>query len=198
MPCLTTYLRYSILFCKAKPEECQELKQILQKYENTSGQKINTDKSSIFFSPNIDPNTKEAIFPFWGRRMTQNTPSIWGFHPSLGDQKSRSSLLLKRGWVKNLRVGRASFYLWGARKFLLRRLPKQFPPTPWAVFSSHKAYVKILRVWWEAFGGAKSIKKQRWLGLDGNKCATRSQGGAWASGTCRPLTLLCWRSKHGE
>ena len=42
----------SILFCKAKPEECQELKQIFRRYEDASGQKINADKSSVFFSPN--------------------------------------------------------------------------------------------------------------------------------------------------
>ena len=42
----------SILFCKAKPEECQELKQNFQRYKDASGKKINTDKSSVFFSPN--------------------------------------------------------------------------------------------------------------------------------------------------
>ena len=38
----------SILFCKAKTEECQEFKQIFRRYEDASGQKINTDKSSLF------------------------------------------------------------------------------------------------------------------------------------------------------
>ena len=42
----------SILFCKAKPKECQELKQNFQRYEDALGQKINIDKSSVFFSPN--------------------------------------------------------------------------------------------------------------------------------------------------
>ena len=42
----------SILFCKASVEESRVLKHILQKYETASGQKINTDKSSIFFNPN--------------------------------------------------------------------------------------------------------------------------------------------------
>ena len=42
----------SILFCKAGVEDGQVLKHILQTYEEASGQKINTEKSSIFFSPN--------------------------------------------------------------------------------------------------------------------------------------------------
>ena len=56
----------SILFCKVNPDGCQELKLILQKYEDASGQKINTDKSSIFFSTNTIQNTKDAIFSILG------------------------------------------------------------------------------------------------------------------------------------
>ena len=41
----------SLLFCKTSVQECQKLVDILNCYEEASGQKINTDKSSIFFSP---------------------------------------------------------------------------------------------------------------------------------------------------
>ena len=137
-------------------------------------------------------------FPFWGQWMIQGILSILAFHPLLGDQKSRFFLLSRTEWGKCLPVGRVSFFRWGIRKFSLKRWPKQFPPTPWAVFSSHKAFVKILRAWWGAFGGAKNTKKQRWLWLVGSKCVFRSQGEAWVSGTCKPSTLLCWQSKLGE
>ena len=42
----------SILFCKANSQEFQNLVKILQLYEAASGQKINADKSSVFFSSN--------------------------------------------------------------------------------------------------------------------------------------------------
>ena len=42
----------SLLFCKTKAYECQKLVSILKNYEAASGQKINTDKSSMFFNPN--------------------------------------------------------------------------------------------------------------------------------------------------
>ena len=42
----------SLLFSKANSNECNKLKEILSMYKSASGQKINTDKSSIFFSPN--------------------------------------------------------------------------------------------------------------------------------------------------
>jgi len=41
-------------------------KHILQKYEEASGQKINTEKSSIFFSPNTYQEVKDEIFATLG------------------------------------------------------------------------------------------------------------------------------------
>lgn len=42
----------SLLFCKANNQESTKLTEILKKYEAASGQKINTDKSSVFFNNN--------------------------------------------------------------------------------------------------------------------------------------------------
>ena len=42
----------SLLLYRANGFECRKLKELLCMYELASGQKINTDKSSIFFSPN--------------------------------------------------------------------------------------------------------------------------------------------------
>ena len=42
----------SLILCRANGFECRKLKELLCMYELASGQKINTDKSSIFFSPN--------------------------------------------------------------------------------------------------------------------------------------------------
>ena len=49
----------SLLFCKANSQECQNLMDILQLYEAASGQKINADKSSVFFSNNT-PNDRRC------------------------------------------------------------------------------------------------------------------------------------------
>ena len=51
----------SILFCHAKEEECQRILDILAIYERGSGQKINCDKTNIFFSSNTPPAMKDRI-----------------------------------------------------------------------------------------------------------------------------------------
>lgn len=42
-------------------EDCTQVKQCLHDYELASGQVINFDKSSLFFTPNTDPATVDLI-----------------------------------------------------------------------------------------------------------------------------------------
>ena len=56
----------SFLFCKASAQKCLELVQILNSYEVVSRQKINADKSLIFFSPNTPNDVKEEILSILG------------------------------------------------------------------------------------------------------------------------------------
>lgn len=55
-----------LLFCKASDQECHKLIEILEIYERASGQKINTDKSSMFFSHNTPSDTKSKVFEVLG------------------------------------------------------------------------------------------------------------------------------------
>ena len=51
----------SVLFCRAKQTECQVILDILATYERGSGQKINKDKTNLFFSTNTSPEVQESI-----------------------------------------------------------------------------------------------------------------------------------------
>ena len=68
----------SSLFCKACSSECHTIKEILQIYEVALGQKINCEKSSIFFSTNTPSSTGDEI------RMLLNTTSTETFEKYLG------------------------------------------------------------------------------------------------------------------
>lgn len=45
----------SVLFCRAKEEECQTILDLLATHERGSGKKINREKNNIFFSSNTHP-----------------------------------------------------------------------------------------------------------------------------------------------
>lgn len=51
----------SLLFCKADPKHIKHVKEILEKYESSSEQKVNLEKSSIFFSKNTRTEVKKEI-----------------------------------------------------------------------------------------------------------------------------------------
>ena len=56
----------SLLFCKASSQECQQLIEILQLYEVAWDQKINKDKSLIFFSANTTEEKKNETLDILG------------------------------------------------------------------------------------------------------------------------------------
>ncbi|KAF7123782.1 hypothetical protein RHSIM_Rhsim12G0128200 [Rhododendron simsii] len=50
----------SVLFWEATASGCHAIDEVLRKYEAASGQMVNRDKSSLFFSPNTPNNVKEG------------------------------------------------------------------------------------------------------------------------------------------
>ena len=56
-----THLQFaddSLIFCRAKEEECQTLLEVLAKYERASGQQINRAKTTLFFSKSTSKRCK--------------------------------------------------------------------------------------------------------------------------------------------
>ena len=51
----------SLIFCRAKINECEKLLEILATYEQALGQQINRDKTTLFFSKSTSPQMQESI-----------------------------------------------------------------------------------------------------------------------------------------
>ena len=74
---------YSLLFCEAKRGECQQLLEILTQYEEASGQAINKQKTTIFFSKNTTPSVKEEIQNLFDAQVMTNCEKYLGL-PMVG------------------------------------------------------------------------------------------------------------------
>ena len=59
-----------LIFCRSTLEECAKIQELLAVYEAVSGQKINREKTTLFFSKNTDAQAQEAI------KMALNVPTI--------------------------------------------------------------------------------------------------------------------------
>ena len=56
----------SLLFCKANNQDCQKVLEILSSYERVLGQKLNRDKTSLFFSKSTALDMQNYIMTEFG------------------------------------------------------------------------------------------------------------------------------------
>ena len=89
----------NLLFCRATSEECAKVLNILEAYEQASGQKVNKNKTAIFFSKSTSETTKQAIQATMGhQKITQyeylGLPSLIG----RGKKESFSYIKEKVWW----------------------------------------------------------------------------------------------------
>ena len=108
----------NILFCKASAGESRELKFLLQKYEDASSQKINTDKSSIFFNPNTALEVKEEIFATLGPMQYSRHSKYLGLPSFIGRLKIQVFSILKERIGQKLVGWKGNSSLWGGGKSL--------------------------------------------------------------------------------
>ena len=69
----------SIVFCRAIVEECGRVIKVLEDYERDSGQKLNKEKTSLFFSKNTNKEVQKQIKEKFGAQIVQHHESTWGY-----------------------------------------------------------------------------------------------------------------------
>ena len=102
---LITHLFFAddnLLFCKAKVQECHALVSILNKYKEALGLKINTDKSSVFFSPNTPQDLKESILDILGPKQDSRHNKYLGLPSIIGKSKTQVFAEVKDRVAKKL------------------------------------------------------------------------------------------------
>ncbi|XP_042990668.1 uncharacterized protein LOC122317666 [Carya illinoinensis] len=80
----------SLLFCKANSIEWSQLHSLLASYERASGQRLNKDKTSIFFSSNTREQTKEIVTSIAGIRGTSSYEKYLGLPALVGRGRYQS------------------------------------------------------------------------------------------------------------
>jgi hypothetical protein len=84
----------SLLFFKANIREWHTTQQLLDEYEQVSGQRLNLEKTSLFFSRNTLQETRDFIISVAGVNTT-NSYEKWDFLPLLVDHVKELSSISK-------------------------------------------------------------------------------------------------------
>lgn len=90
-------------------KECFEIQRVLQVYEKSSGQQLNRNKTSLFFSRNTANGVKETIKAMFGAQLIKQHESYLGLPSWVGKSKRNTFAQLKlrvsnklAGWKKKL------------------------------------------------------------------------------------------------
>lgn len=95
----------SVLFYQAKESECRVILDILSIYEKGSGQKINQDKTNIFFSVNILPSLQSSIQVLFGVPSIRQYEKYLDLPAFVGRAKKQSFVYIKEQLWKNFFLG---------------------------------------------------------------------------------------------
>ena len=91
----------SLIFCRASIQECIHIQTILSEYEATSGQKLNRDKTTLFFSKATSSSTQDSIINFLGVPKVKQYEKYLGLPSFVGRGKKASFAFIKeRVWSK--------------------------------------------------------------------------------------------------
>ena len=99
----------SLLFCRVRVGDVKKIQEILGKYERAFGQKINSDKTTLFFTNNTLNATKEEIKNLLGVAEIKEYERYFGLPTVVGRKKKASLNFIKnrvwgklQGWKKKL------------------------------------------------------------------------------------------------
>ena len=188
----------SLLFGQANISKCKKILEILNLYEGSSSQKINREKTSIYFSSNISQVTRQLILEFWGSQGASNFDKYLGLLAMIGRSKKSIFNGLKERIVQRLQGWKEKFLSKAGREVLIKAVAQAIPTYAMNCFCLPKAWCEevnglIARYWW---GKKKDERKLHWIKWD-KLCTTKAEG--WLgfrnlhSFNIALLAKQCWR-----
>ena len=134
----------SLLFCKAERWEVSKLVEILELYEVASGQKINTDKSSVTFSHNMLLETRSEVLEILGPMRDSRQGKYLGLPSVIGKSKNRVFAEIKEKVWKKLSNWKEKMLSMGGKEILIKVVTQAIPTYTISCFQLPKGLCKDL------------------------------------------------------
>ena len=168
----------SIIFCRATLEDYSHLEQILEIYEHASGQKMNREKTFLFFSHNTSQDLQEEIKQRFGAEVIQQHETYLGL-PSLVDRSKKNTFRALKERLDNKLLGWKEKMLSQVRKEILIKVVTQAISTyTMSVFKLPDTLcdemTSMVRTFWWGYSNGKN--KMAWLSWD-KVCVPKREGG---------------------
>ena len=168
----------SLLFCRASLADLQVIQNILSLYEKASGQKLNREKTTIFFSKAVHGDTKNQLSNFLQVPEVKEYEKYLGLPAVVGRNKMESLNYIKeRVWSK-LQGWKEKLLSQAGREILLKAVVQAIPTFAMSCFKlpgglCDEIEALIRKFFWGQKGEQRKIHWKKWEVL----CKPKAEGG---------------------
>jgi hypothetical protein len=143
----------SLILMRAKAGDAQELKHILQVYEDASGQVINRDKSSILFSPNTNERIRRQVRSNLSIECEIGCERYLGLPVSVGKSKKLMFEYIKKKVWSRIQGWQEKLFSKAGKEILIKVVAQSIPTYAMSYFDLTKGLCDELsminaRYWW--------------------------------------------------
>ncbi|XP_042959546.1 uncharacterized protein LOC122294694 [Carya illinoinensis] len=164
----------NLLFCQANPKELMYLLDTLAVYEQASGQMLNKEKSSVFFSKNSKKETKEQILQLAGVKTNDSFEKYLGLLACVGRTKVVAfHSFIDKTWAKiaNWKTKHLSI---AGKEVLLKSVIQAIPAYTMGIFLLPNSITRKLnqllrKFWWGYNEDTSKIQWVNWNQINNNK-----------------------------
>lgn len=170
----------SYLFCKANPEEALKVRDVLEIYERASGQQVNKEKSSVFYSTNVMQYNRQPVCQILQMPEANDHSTYLGLPNIIGRNKSAFLGYLKDKVSTMIRSWDENYISHAGKEFLVLKQVAQAMPTyvmnvyllPLEITRSIE--ICLTKFWWTSSQANSS--KLNWMSWD-RLSKNKSDGG---------------------
>ncbi|KAB2621987.1 hypothetical protein D8674_024169 [Pyrus ussuriensis x Pyrus communis] len=152
----------TLLFLRADVKNCRNLRHMLDKFCVASGQKVNLEKSSVFFGANVPKVNADQMGNALGMAVVINPGTYLGVPAIWGRSKKRGLAYVKGRVMEKLQGWKQSTLSRAGKEVLIKAVIQAIPAYPMCIFKFPAAVCQELDAlvagfWWGCKEGAQKI-----------------------------------------